>query len=154
MSSNAGGALVYAYDGASEPFGPQRIYVRRSSDGGATWSARTALSVAGENATAPMLEFAGGRDVRLAYFQTAGGDDPDRWHVWFRDSGDGGRTWSAPVKLSDASSGAEYKSAQGFMEPYGDYGEIAVTNRGKTIAVWGEGFSWIGPGGVWINAQA
>ena len=39
------------------------------------------------------------------------------------------------------------------MEPYGDYGEIAVTNRGKTIAVWGEGFSWIGPGGVWINAQ-
>ena len=32
--------LVYAYDGATEPFGPQRIYVRRSSDGGATWSAR------------------------------------------------------------------------------------------------------------------
>ena len=154
VSSNAGGALVYAYDGANEPFGPQRIYVRRSSDGGATWSARTALSVAGENATAPMLEFAGGREVRLAYFQTAGGDDPDRWHVWFRDSGDGGRTWSAPVKLSDASSGAGYKSTRGFLEPYGDYGEIAVTNRGKTIAVWGEGFSWIGPGGVWINAQA
>ena len=34
-----------------------------------------------------------------------------------------------------------------------DYGEIAVTNGGKTIAVWGEGFSWLGPGGVWINAQ-
>jgi hypothetical protein len=37
------------------------------------------------------------------------------------------------VKLSDASSGAEYKTAQGFFEPYGDYGEIAVTNRGKTV---------------------
>jgi Neuraminidase (sialidase) len=64
VSSNASGALVFAYDGAREPFGPQRIFVRGSSDGGATWSARTPLSVAGENASAPMLEFAGGRDVR------------------------------------------------------------------------------------------
>ena len=153
VSSNAGGALVYAYDGATEPFGPQRIYVRRSSDGGATWSARTALSVAGENATAPMLEFAGGRDVRLPTSRRRAATTPTVGTCGSASSGDGGRTWSAPVKLSDASSGAEYKTAQGFMEPYGDYGEIAVTNRGKTIAVWGEGFSWLGPGGVWINAQ-
>jgi hypothetical protein len=30
---------------------------------------------------------------------------------------------------------------------------IAITDRGKTIAVWGEGFSWTGPGGVWFNRQ-
>ena len=153
VSSNAGGDLVYAYDGATEPFGPQRIYVRRSTDGGTTWSGRIALSVVGENATAPVLEFAGARDVRLYYFQTAGGDDPNLWNVWYRSSGDGGSTWTAPVKISDASSGAEYKTAAGFFEPYGDYGEIAVTSRGKTIAVWGEGFSWLGPGGTWINVQ-
>ena len=44
-------------------------------------------------------------------------------------------------------------NANGFLEFYGDYGEIAVTNRGKTVAVWGEGFSWLGPGNVWVNVQ-
>ena len=151
VSSNAAGALVYAYDGATEPFGPQRIYVRRSTDGGESWSSRIALSESGENATAPALQFAPGSDVRLYYFQTARNDDPDRWNVWYRSSDDGGRSWSAPVNISDASSGAAYKTARGFLEPYGDYGEIDVTSRGDTIAAWGEGFSWIGPGGVWIN---
>ncbi len=56
-----------------------------------------------------------------------------------------------PVLLSDAISGAAYKNANGFLEFYGDYGEIAITSRGKTIGVWGEGFSWVGPGGVWFN---
>jgi hypothetical protein len=153
VSSNAAGHLVYTYDGPTEPLGPQRIYVRRSTDDGRTWSVRTTLSVAGENATAPALEVARYGDVRLYYFQTARGDDPDLWNVWYRSSGDGGRTWSSPVRISDASSGAGYKTAAGFFEPYGDYGEIAVTSRGATVAVWGEGFSWLGPGGVWINVQ-
>lgn len=38
-------------------------------------------------------------------------------------------------------------------EIYGDYGEIAVTSTGKTIAAWGEGTSYDGPGGVWFNRQ-
>ena len=38
-------------------------------------------------------------------------------------------------------------------EVYGDYGEIAVTNAGKTVATWGEGFSYTGPGGTWFNVQ-
>ena len=44
-------------------------------------------------------------------------------------------------------------TANGFGEIYGDYGEIAVTNAGRTIAVWGEGFSYNGPGGTWFNVQ-
>ena len=32
------------------------------------------------------------------------------------------------MKISDASGGAAYKTAAGFGEPYGDYGEIAITN--------------------------
>jgi hypothetical protein len=39
------------------------------------------------------------------------------------------------------------------MEVYGDYGEVNVTSTGKTIAVWGEGFSWTRPRGVWFNRQ-
>lgn len=67
-------------------------------------------------------------------------------------SADGGLTWSVPVKLSDATSGTAYKTAAGFL-PYGDYGEIAITSAGQAVAVWGEGVSWLGPGGVWINRQ-
>jgi hypothetical protein len=38
-------------------------------------------------------------------------------------------------------------------EAYGDYGEIAITSGGKTIAIWGEGDSYTGPGGTWYNRQ-
>ena len=68
-------------------------------------------------------------------------------------STDGGVTWTAPVKISDVTSGASYKTANGFLEPYGDYGETAITSAGKTIATWGEGNSYTGPGGVWFNRQ-
>jgi hypothetical protein len=85
--------------------------------------------------------------------QTSGGDDPDAWNVWFRSSSDAGATWSAPVRLSDATSGPGYVGPSGFAEIYGDYGEIAVTNTGKTIAAWGEGFSYNGPGGTWFARQ-
>jgi hypothetical protein len=84
--------------------------------------------------------------------ETNGGND-DRWNVWYSRSSDGGATWTAAVKLSDAGSGAAYKTPDGFLEVYGDYGEIAITSAGKTIAIWGEGFSWSGPGSAWFNRE-
>jgi hypothetical protein len=84
--------------------------------------------------------------------QTAG-LDVDAWNVWYRRSTDGGLTWSAAVRLSDATGGAAYKTAAGFLEVYGDYGEIAITSAGKTIAIWGEGMSYTGPGGAWFNRE-
>ena len=48
---------------------------------------------------------------------------------------------------------AGYVGPSGFAEIYGDYGEIDVTSTGKTIATWGEGFSYTGPGGTWFNIQ-
>ena len=84
--------------------------------------------------------------------QTNGGNH-DAWNIWYRSSTDGGVNWTAPVKISDAISGADYKTAAGFQEFYGDYGEIAITNTGKTIGVWGEAFSYTGPGGTWFNRQ-
>jgi hypothetical protein len=79
------------------------------------------------------------------------GDGDDGWNVWYRRSTDGGLTWSGEVRISDARSGTVYKRRRGFDEPYGDYGEIAVTQGGGTIAVWGEGPSYLGPGGSWYN---
>jgi hypothetical protein len=153
MSADNRGHLVFLYDGATTEFGPQRIYARTSTNEGATWSARTTLSVAGENATTPAVEQMGNGDARAWYMQTGNGDASNTWNVWYRSSKDGGNTWSDPVKLSDATSGAGYKSVDGFDEVYGDYGEICITNTGKAIAAWGEGFSWTGPGGVWVSRQ-
>ena len=69
-------------------------------------------------------------------------------------SGDG---WQTPGQeratgARPAGAGGDV-TANGFAEIYGDYGEIAVTSAGKTIAVWGEGFSYTGPGGTWFNVQ-
>lgn len=151
VSADSSGALVMLYDGATTPGGPQTIWSRRSTDGGASWSTRTALSTAGVFSSFPAMESRGAGDVRAFYLQQDGG--PDAWNVWYRASTDGGTTWSGPVKISDATGGTAYKSAAGFREPYGDYGEAAITNGGKFIGVWGEGDSYIGPGGVWINRQ-
>jgi hypothetical protein len=151
--SDAPGHLVFAYEGPTTDGGPMRVYVSTSTNGGRSWSAGVPLSVAGENATGPRLASSGGGNVRIWYMQTAG-HDPDAWNVWYRSSSNGGSSWSSPVKISDAPGGAAaYVNANGFDEIYGDYGEIAVTNTGKTVAIWGEGLSYTGPGGSWFNIQ-
>ena len=154
VASDGAGNLTLAFEGPAVDGGPQRVQVSTSADEGRSWSAPVALSVAGEDATAPRLGSAGGGDTRIWYMQTSGGDNPDAWNVWYRSSSNGGRSWSSPVKIDDAPAGAAgYVNANGFDEIYGDYGEMAVTSAGKTIAVWGEGFSYNGPGGTWFNVQ-
>ncbi len=151
--SDSPGHLVFTYEGPRVAGGPQQVYVSQSSDEGRTWSPGTPVSVAGEDATQPRLA-AGDGVTRMWYMQTADGDNPDAWNVWYRSSTDGGTTWTAPVKIDDAPAGAAaYVGADGFAEIYRDYGEIAVTNTGKTFATWGEGLSYTGPGGTWFNLQ-
>jgi len=153
VSVNSNGNLVFAYEGATRELGPQTVYVRRSHDEGRTWGPRSALSVKGENATGPRLVGIGASDVRLWYMQTEHNDDPDAWNVWYRRSTDGGATWSKPVRLNDSSPKvAGYINQDGsFQEIYGDYGDIDINSRRETVATWGEGFSWTGPGGTWYN---
>ncbi|HET6791044.1 MAG TPA: sialidase family protein [Actinomycetota bacterium] len=152
VSADASGNLVMVYDGATTPGGKQLIFSKRSTNGGLAWSARSTLSPASEQSTAPVVESRGAGDVRMWFAQTNGGNH-DAWNIWYRSSTDGGVTWAAAVNISDAISGAAYKTAAGFQEFYGDYGEIAITNTGKTIGVWGEAFSYTGPGGTWFNRQ-
>ena len=59
----------------------------------------------------------------------------------------------ASADPSSVDGGLEALLADGFLEFYGDYGEIAITSEGKTIGVWAEAFSYNGPGGVWFNRQ-
>jgi hypothetical protein len=97
--------------------------------------------------TGPAIEATGDGDVRAWYAERSAG----RWNVFYRRSLDGGVSWGRPVRISDATSGTAYKNADGFLEFYGDYGEIGVLSDGRTFAAWGEGFSWVGPGGTWFN---
>jgi hypothetical protein len=152
LSADGGGNLVVVYDGATTSGDQSRVWSRRSTNGGTVWSARTQLSSGAEQAITPAVESTGSGQVRAWYYETNGGTT-SAWNVWFRSSSDGGSTWTAPVKISDATSGTHYKSASGFLETYGDYGEIAITSTGKVFAAWGEGESYIGPGGVWYNRQ-
>ena len=49
--------------------------------------------------------------------------------------------------------GFTYKFADGYLQPYGDYFELDIDSAGKTVALWGEGSSYIGPGNVWFARQ-
>jgi len=149
LATDEDGDLVIVYSGAADPGGPRTVYARASTDGGQTWSARVRLSRRDVNAAFAAAVGVGDDEVRVSFMDQRGG----RWNVRYRASGDLGTTWSRPLRISDAWSGTAYKDRSGFLEVYGDYGEIAVTNRGRTVAVWGEGTSYFGPGGVWFNRQ-
>lgn len=141
--------LVIVYNGAAQPLGPRTVYARSSTDGGLTWSDRVRVSRKGVNAAFPAAVGEGDDDVRLWFMDQRRG----RWNVRYRVSSDLGATWSRSLRISDAISGTVYKDRRGFAEVYGDYGEIAITSAGKAVAVWGEGVTYFGPGGVWFNRE-
>jgi len=71
-----------------------------------------------------------------------------QYNMWYRTSTDGGVTWSREIQVSQFASGFPYKTADGFVFPYGDYDGIAWDGSHIHIA-WGEGPSYHGPGNVW-----
>ncbi|MGZ8600554.1 MAG: sialidase family protein [Actinomycetota bacterium] len=149
LAADDDGDLVIVYNGAAEHLGPRTVYARSSIDGGRTWGAPVQVSETGVNSAFPAAVGAGDDGARVWFAAQIAG----RWNVWYTTSDDLGATWADPVKLSDATSGTAYKNKKGFVEVYGDYGEIAITSSGATVAVWGEGASYYGPGGVWFNRQ-
>jgi hypothetical protein len=153
MAGDAEGRLMILYNGAGRRNGPQRIYARTSAAGGLTWSRRTRLSPRHANAAFPAAVGGEPGDFRIWFMDDRKGSD-DRWNAWFRRSSDGGRHWSGAARLSDATRGTSYKRKGGFLEPYGDYGELAIVEDGVTFAAWGEGTSYFGPGGTWFNREA
>lgn len=149
LAADEDGDLVVVYNGASEHLGPRTVYARSSVDGGLTWTEPVRISRLGVNAAFPAAVSGGDDAVRLWFMDQRTG----RWNVWYTTSENLGATWSTPVRISDAVSGTAYKNRRGFIEVYGDYGEIAVTSEGATVAVWGEGTSYYGPGGIWFNRE-
>jgi hypothetical protein len=150
IAADAAGALVIEYSGATTQGANNHVFTRRSTDGGLTWSARVEVGNAAANGSFPAIAAKGSGDFRITYMDNSTGS----WNVWYRASADGGTTWSAPLRISDATSGAPYKTANGFTSYYGDYDGIAITNAGKSVTVSGQGASFsTGPGSIWFNRQ-
>lgn len=158
VNADPSGDLVYAYAGAVKSQDGQRIFVKTSSNGGQTWTARKQLSPTGSTdkgrktiAAFPAVEAGGEDDFRVVWMDSRNG--AYLWNVWYSVSTDAGATWSNEQDISDASSGAPYKHAKGFDSDYGDYFEITVNNVGDSVVASGQGASYRGPGGTWLNVQ-
>ncbi len=150
IAADAAGTLVVEYSGAPTLGANNRVYTRRSTDSGLTWSARAEVGNASANGSFPAIAAKAAGDFRITYMDNSTG----AWNVWYRASTDGGLTWSAPLRISDATSGTPYKTANGFTSYYGDYDALAITNAGKSVAVSGQGQSFAnGPGSIWFNRQ-
>ena len=71
------------------------------------------------------------------------------WNTWYRRTTNGGTSFSTDIRVSDLTSGAPYKNANGYAFPYGDYLDLSVGPDGVNQVTWGEGASYTGPGGCW-----
>ncbi len=151
LAADDAGRVVAAYHLGNGPDEPQRMVARVSTDG-VTWGARTALS-AGElehNNFPAVAVGPGSGDFRVVWQGNFDGRT-DAWNTWYRRTTNGGATWSAPVRLSDMTTAAPYRHADGYRFPYGDYLELAVGRDGWNHIIWGEGVSYTGPGGSWYT---
>ncbi|MDX6551268.1 MAG: hypothetical protein QOJ31_1952, partial [Gaiellales bacterium] len=132
VASDTAGALVLLYSGSTTVGANGKVYVRRSTDSGATWSAAAEMTTSAGGADATSVAAAGKAPGQFAitWMDVRGGG----WNVWERESTDGGVTWTADAKVSDATIGAPYKTAAGFGLPYGDYDTLAINSAGKPVA--------------------
>ena len=152
LTADAAGTLVAEYGGSTSVGANGKIWTQRSTDGGVTWGNKVQITptTGGGDSSFPAITAGAAGDFRLTYMD----DRTGSWNTWYRSSTDGGVSWSADVRISDATSGASYKSAAGYTDVYGDYDMIAITNGGKAVAVMGEGASFTnGPGNIWLNRQ-
>lgn len=152
VSSDAAGTVMFVYSGGFTKFGNEQIWERTSADGGVTWSAATALSPTGVKiAGFPQVVGGVAGDFRVMWMDSRNGIG--RFNTYYRETTDGGTTWSADARLSNVGGGPVYKHPTGYQFYYGDYGEIDITNTGKTIAVWSESNNYWGPGNTWYSVQ-
>lgn len=153
LAVDASGKIAVAYNAGTTASGPEKLYFRSSSDRGLTWSAAQEIgsTAAGVNhAFANVAAGPGSDDFRVTWQDDRNGAQA-AFNTWYRRTTNGGASFSTALRLSNATSGASYKTANGYAFPYGDYFEMAVDAAGRNHVIWGEGASYAGPGGVWYT---
>jgi hypothetical protein len=150
IASDAAGRAYFIYGSSTRKAGPARLMMRMSPAGGVGWGpAHNVARGSHADHEFPMIAATADGDVRIAWMDDRSG----RWNSFYKRSSDRGKRWNGLVRLSDRAHGAPYKSAKGFRFPYGDYGMIAIGAKGRTLATWAEGPSFIGPGNTWFTRQ-
>ncbi len=150
LAAGADGTVYALWNAGATDGAAERIFFARSTDDGRSWSTKQDVSAAPASVAHafPAVVAAAAGDVRIAWMdaRALGGT---LWNTYLRTSQDGGRTWSGEVDLSTWVSGYSYIFPQGFRYPFGDYFELDIDGRGRTHAVWGEGFDYGSPGSIW-----
>lgn len=100
----------------SQDYEPHKLFMRRSSDGGATWGAVLDVTENPANMPAwPELAINEAGDFYCLYSRETNG------YFYFQRSSDGGQTWTAPVRVADY-----YISPN----PIGSNGEMRLDSQG------------------------
>ncbi len=131
-------------------YAPERIFFAKSSDHGASYSARQDVSLADQGVEHCFPAITTGSspgDVRIAWTDTRTGS----WNLFYRSSSNGGSSWSGETQVSAFVSGYSYITSSGFGLPYGDYFSMSVDDSGSTQIAWGEAGSYAGPGNIWTS---
>jgi hypothetical protein len=148
MTSDAAGTLYALWNAGTADKAPERIYFAKSSNGGATWSAKADVSSAAQGVTHAFPAIVAGKagDVRIAWMDAR---RAPFWNTYYRSSTNGGAAWSAESDISTYVAGVDYIDQEGFSFPFGDYFEMAIDDRATTHAIWGEGRNYDSPGSIW-----
>jgi hypothetical protein len=150
LASDAAGTVYALWNAGTANGGPERIYFSSSTTGGASWTAKANVSSANESVehAFPAITAGAAGDVRIAWMDTR---NNSLWNVFYRNSSNGGATWSPEMQLSEPVRGYDYILPDGFKFPFGDYFSIAIDNLGNTHAVWGAGRNYKSPGSIWYT---
>ena len=84
--------------------GNDEIYYRRSTDGGATWSAARRLTWTTGGSFVPTIAVDSSDQVHIAWHDDTSGDN----EIYYKMSTDGGTTWSAAIRLAKLTGQSEY----------------------------------------------
>jgi len=148
VTADSTGTLMVAYTLGTSSGAPKGLYVRMSTDGVA-WSARQQLNGQGDSGFPVITHGPTAGDFRVAWQDNRNG--ASAYNTWYTRTTNGGMTWSSQIRLSDLGSGAGYKTANGYLFPYGDYFEMETAASGINYVIWSEGTNYVGPGGSWYT---
>jgi hypothetical protein len=149
-ADNANGTLVMAFQ-AEQPNGQGQIEYTYSTDGGTSWSSTALLDASSSgHQFFPFLTASNGRVSAIWYdsrndpnygptrapCNDANGVTSPCLNVRYAESGDGGKTWSPSIQVTDTPTNPNLEQFGGRLVPFfGDY--ITVAAQGDTIgAAW------------------